>query len=223
VTRRRAVTLVELALFAGIGMMVIAMAWSFLSTSLRQGARTDNKLDGVQADLLLAVQLERDLEACVVHPDVPPPAIDLTDGGAQLRIHRATQTGARERWDPLEVTPVVYQFLVETGRVVRQVGNQAPRALWGHFERVSFRLAPNGEEPGIPGALPEAPAIVYSAAGVPRTLLERPLAEREGPDRTVIVGGVALTQAARRKAYPFWNRVPYGMTPQGAEVVIVGE
>lgn len=221
--RRRGATLVELALFAGIGMMVIAMAWSFLSTSLRQGERTDNKLDGVQADLLLAVQLERDLEACVVHPEVPAPRVNLTEGGAELRIYRATATGAREKWEPLEVTPVVYQYLVETGRVVRKVGAGPPRALWGHFERVSFRLAPNGEEPGIPGALPEAPAIVYSAAGVPRTLLERPLDEREGPDRTVIVGGVALTQAARRQAYPFWNRVPYGMTPEGDEVVVVGE
>lgn len=217
--KRRGATLVELALFAGIGMMVIAMAWSFMSTSLRQGERTDNKLDGVQADLLLAVQLERDLEACVVHPDVPPPRVELTEGGSELHFYRATATGTRERWDPLAVTPVVYQFLVETGRVARKVGDEPPRALWGHFERVSFRLAPNGDEPGIPGALPEAPAVIYSAAGVPRTLLERPEAEREGPDRTVIVGGVALTQAARRQAYPFWNRVPYGMNDQGDEVV----
>lgn len=220
---RRGTTLVEVALFAGIGMMVIAMAWSFLSSSMRTGERTDNKLDGVMADLLLAVQLERDLEACVVHPDVPPPAVQLTSGGAQLKFYRATGASTRGEWAPLEVTPVTYQFLTEHGRVVRQVGAGPARAQWGSFERVSFRLAPNGVAPPIDGALPEAPAIVYSAAGVPEEILKRPEAEREGPDRTVIVGGVALTQAARRQAYPFWNRVPYGMSPAGDEVVVVGE
>lgn len=207
---RRAMTLVEVVVFGGVMLLVVAGAWSFLRDSLRRGTSAETKLEGVQSALLLAIRLERDMEALYEGEGVEPPALEVTTTGAQLRFHRFTEDRQEARWGALEVVPVTYQFLVENQRVLRQVGGAAPEVLPGYFERLSFRHAPNGGAPAVPGALPEAPALVYSVAAASREVLERPEPRREGRDRTVLVGAVPLEIRARRSNYPFWNPVPYG-------------
>jgi hypothetical protein len=206
--RRLGTTLVELMVFAGIGMIVISAAWSFFQSSMKRGVSTDKKLEGVQTALLFSIQFERDLRALYEgERRVPIPVVKT--GGAELTFYRYTDLRNDSDWSSLEVVPVTYHFLVKTGKVLRQVGEGKPRTLPGDFERVNFRLAE--AKPPVSGeTLPEAPAIIYSVITTSREVLQRPTEKRKGSDRTVLVGGVSREQRSRREFYPFWNPVPYG-------------
>lgn len=200
-------TLVELMVFAAVGLLVVAAAWSFFRASMRRGDRADKKFEGVQSGLLLSIQLERDL-AALYELEGNDPVPDVRTGGAKLSFLRYSDEQVESDWTELEVVPVTYQFRTESGRVLRQVGGEAPEVLPGVFERVNFRVAnPEVVEPGK--ALPEAPAVIYSVTAATREVLEKPPARRRGSERTVLVGGVSREQRARRSAYPFWNPVPY--------------
>lgn len=207
--RRRAFTLVEVVVFSAIGLLVVTGAWSLFRSSMTKGKRTDSKLQGVQAGLLFALQLEKDLDA--LH-EARGKGIEfkITKEGADLLFHRYALESAGSTWEPLETRRVLYQFRTETGRIVRTLEGEPARELHGAFERVNFRPVKATPRAGYDGLLPEAPAIVFSAVAIPDEALARPPSERRGPDRTVVVGGVPRVTASRRNAYPFWNPVPYG-------------
>jgi hypothetical protein len=206
-TPRAGVTLVEVALFSGIGLAVIAAAWSLLRFAMGSAARTDAKLDGVQAAMLFAETLERDLEALYEGPGKPVRFLVAREG-SDLTFHRFAGTSAGERWEPLRTVAVSYRFRVGTGRVYRTEDDGTPRELYGGFERVNYRIANPAARAQAP--LGEGPAILYSAVATSEEVMARPEARRLATDRTVLEGAVTRTLVARRNAYPWWNPVLYG-------------
>lgn len=204
--RRRGFTLVEVAVFMGVGLLVAAAAWSLLRFSMRRGAATDKKLQGVQAELLAAHALDLDLKALYESRAAP---LVVAEDGRTLTLFRFTEAGAGEDWQGLALQQVRYRFDPLVHRLTRQVGAGEARAFPGVYESVLFRLA--AHPPPAPGELlPEGPALIYSIVASSPEVLGRTAAERKVQDRAVVVGGAPRRVLAGRIGFPHWNPVPYG-------------
>ena len=86
--RRRGVSVVELVVFLALAAMVMALGWRLLFGALRRGARSEARLQGVDAVGLLAHALELDLSALHEGPGVAGPEVGGPDGSTLvLRVH----------------------------------------------------------------------------------------------------------------------------------------
>lgn len=206
--RRRGMTLVEIMVFGGLALFVVAAAGSLLGDSFRRARNTQTKLEGVQANLILSLTLERDLERLYEGQNH---RIEFRTGpdASSLKFFRMADTSAEGEWDPLEVVEVEYAFDGASGKVSRREGSRTD-VLPGVFERVSFRLADPVDPSTLPpGVLAEAPSVIFSAVAIGEATRARAESERRGPERAVIVGGVGRRRVADRNAYPEIQPVPY--------------
>ncbi len=205
--RRLGFSLVEVTVFMAVGVLVMAGAWSFFQSSIRKGKATDVKVESLQADLLFARSLERDLEALYEDPEH---AMDIVRGPGELRFSfwRYGEESPGDRWDPLPVERVTYRFDASKKRIFRRVGNGREDRLYGLFERMNIRFRNfQAQAPGPP-AVPSA-AVIFSATSTPRETLQKPLEAREEQDRTTLFGAVLREREAVRTAFPWWNPIPY--------------
>lgn len=210
-TRRRGFTLVEVAIFSAIGMMLLGVLWTVFGQSARKGGMTEEKLQAVQHAQLLALALERDL-AGLYEDATHETEFRVAPDHARLAFYRFGPTSAEGEWKPLPLERVVYFFDREQARVFRKVGDGPEQVLHGRFERLAFRLTGAGASgaDSPKGLLPEGPALVYSGVGLATGASERPESDRRNSERSVLTGGVVRPQAAAASAYPFWNPVDYG-------------
>lgn len=232
--RRRGYTLVEVSVFAGVGLIVIAGVWSIFNSSLRRGKATDAKVQGLQAVLLLSRSIERDMAMLYENAGKTPgaakdivqyqeePGVGTTIWLSRYHADPARDPGAT--WGALPLQRVRYRFDATTKRVFRAVDAGPERPMFGLFETVRFRgaqqdllppLVPIPGEPLIPG-----PAYEFCVVSTPEEVLEMSLEERDEKrprSRTTMVGGVPRERESAHRLYPYWNSVPYLPAPPPEE------
>ena len=210
--RRRGVSLVEIGIFLPIGLMVVGLAWTFFSGSAKTQRRADAKLQGVQANLLLAMQLERDLEALY---ETPQYQLGISPDKRALQFWRCQEGSPEEDWDPLPIERITYQFDPASSRVFRTVGDGQPKALHGFFDRVHFHAnqpkSPDDADVGAP--LPLTGTVYFWSVAIPQEDFEKPAHERDPFRASTLFSAVSRKWYTGRHSYPFWNPVPYYPPP----------
>lgn len=195
--RRTGFTLVEVALFGGLGLMVLLGAWGILYVSLRRGSGTETKVQGVQAALLTSRRLADDLEA-LVEDEAHPLVLEEGPQGVALRFHRLESTSAEGEWQALPLVGVTYIWESSRLRLLRRQGDGPFVPLAGTFERPEFVL---DEAAGVVG---------YRLTATTPEWLGRPDGERSPAGRTILPGAVARHSLLARRGFVHVNRVPYG-------------
>jgi hypothetical protein len=224
--RRRGFSLIEVTVFAGVGLIVMAGVWAIFNSSIRRGKATDAKVQGLQAVLLLARTIERDMALLYENQGVAPGAFkDIVQYreepgvGTTLWLSRYHPDPGRDpgaTWGKLPLQRVRYRFDATTKHVFRSVDGGPERALFGLFETVRFRgsqqdlLPPYIPIPGDP--LIPSPAYEFCIVSTPEDVLEMTLEERDEKrprSRTTLVGAVPRERETVQRLYPYWNNVPY--------------
>lgn len=228
--RRRGFSLIEVTVFASVGLIVITGVWAIFNSSIRRGKATDAKVQGLQAVLLLARTIERDMAMLYESQGVAPGAAkDIVQYreepgvGTTLWLSRYHPDPARNpgsTWGKLPLQRVRYRFNAIYKRVYRSVDGGPERTLFGLFETVRFRgsqqdlLPPFLPTPGEP--LIPAPAYEFCIVSTPEDVLDMTLDERDEKrprSRTTLIGGVTREREAAQRLYPYWNNVPYLADP----------
>lgn len=224
--RRSGFSLIEVTVFASVGLIVMAGVWAIFNSSIRRGKATDAKVQGLQAVLLLARTIERDMAMLYENQGKAPGAAEdivqyrVEPGvGTTLwlsRYHRDPSRDPGATWGKLPLQRVRYRFDSATKRVFRAVDGGPEKQLFGLFETVRFRgsqqdlLPPYIPVPGQP--LIPAPAYEFCIVSTPEDVLEMPLEERDEKrprSRTTLVGGVPRERETAQRLYPYWNSIPY--------------
>lgn len=207
--RRQGFTLVEVALFAALGLGLLGMVWELFTSSMTKGSRAEAKLQAVQACQLFALHLERDLENLYepVHFGHAQEQIRFAQTASEtvLEISVFGVASQDQSWDPLPLDRIRYRFEKLSGRIFRQKNSEPVQVLSGRYGSWNLRISPL-DQAGVPHR--EAPALVYSLVGLPHIY-----PNGKAPDRSeisVLFGGVPRAGASDAQAYPDWNPVPYG-------------
>lgn len=176
---RRGTSLVEVLVFGLMGLAVVAIALGILQRTMRQSARTQERLRGLAALGLLSEQLAQDLSAGAAYRDRAGKALraNVTPDGRAVELYRydpdpkAQQPLAPVAGDvvtPIHVERVTYAFDPIKHAVTRQVGTGRPAVLPNRFLSVRFALA----DPG------GARLLALRADWIPEERLDRPPDER---------------------------------------------
>lgn len=209
---RRGTTLIEVTVFMAVGIVVLGGAWSFFSSSIRKGKATDVKVESVQANLLLARRLEKDLHRLYEDTNHLMKTNKVAGSRFTFEFWRTVETPPGAAWDRLQVEKVTYRFDSTRKRVYRTVGASPEVPLFGHFERFNVRFI-NYQRPQVGQPLPPTPAVVVSMVSTPKLELRKPLEEREEPARTTLFLTAHREVVASRATYPEWNPLP--LSPAG--------
>lgn len=209
---RRGFTLTETMVFVPLGLMVMGMVWGFLMRSTEMTQKTDVKLQGLQANLILAMRLERDLESLYESRQY---RMLIGDNGGALRFFRVADESPEAEWGNLPLEEVDYTFDASTGKVTRTVNQGKPDVLPGYFEMVHFRVETPPKEIDPAEDLPPAASVVFTAVAIPEEILALEAGGPRDPRRrTTLVSGIPMRWISSRNTYPFWNPIPYLPPPR---------
>jgi len=187
-------------MFVAVGGMIAPGAWQIFRGALRTSAATDRVVDGMAANLLLSLRLDRDL-AALHEDDAHPIRFEVVaDQEATLSFYRHAPGAGPRGWEALEVLEVRYRFDSRVKRIFRAQAGGEERMLPGLFERMHVRLLGGGEE--------EGPRVLVTAVSTPREWLRRPLEERPAHVRSTLGTTAVREDRVGERSYPFWNPVP---------------
>lgn len=212
--RRRGFTMVEIAVFSAVTLVVLAGCWAFFTSSMRSSKATDVKIEGLEGAQLLARRLEKDLSFLYEDEDHPM-RLKKTEGEGLLftfyRYHPDQARNPGSTWGALPLQMVQYRYVAKERRVYRHEDEGPGRALYGTFESLGFR-DPEEKDGVVSQNLEPAPSLVYFLICTPREYLKMSLEERDQKSpriRTTLVGAVPREREANERKYFYWNRVPY--------------
>lgn len=200
--RRRGFSLVEVLVFSAMGLLVLVTVYDFMAAGLKRGARSLEKLEGVDAVLTLSARLEQDLDALYEDP-AHPITFTVTAEGTRFSFHRYSEVTSEEAWEPRRLVQVEYHHRLETRVVTRAELPGEPHRIPGLFDQVLVSL----ERSQLPGRPAYAYRLVYHLRGVAR---DDPAAAADPGRKSFCRGAVPLYSRSMRSAYPFWHRDPYG-------------
>ena len=177
---RRSTSLVEVLVFGLLGLVVIAIALGMMQRTMRQSARTQERLRGLGALGLLSERLAQDLSAGAAYRDRAGKALRATvapDGRAVELFRYDPDPKAQQPLVPLDaagaITPVhvervTYTFDPARRVVLRQLGTGRPETLPNRFVSVRFASAAAGD----------ARLLALHVDWIPEERLDRPSDER---------------------------------------------
>lgn len=210
--RRRGFTLVEITVFSAVALIVIAGAWSFLQSGMRQSKATDTKVQGVQEVLLAARVIEEDLAHVyqdalhgMHHKRVPNEGVFLEF----YRYHPDPIHNPGSKWGPLPLQKVSYTYRSKERKLLRAVDDGEKRALFGTFESADFWDMSRETNPPADRGLRPGPSIGFHLVSTPRHELRKKREDRDIRSRTILFGGTALERSSVMGRFPYWHRVPF--------------
>jgi hypothetical protein len=214
--RRRGFTLVEVAVFSAVALMVLAGVWSFFQGTMRQSKATDTKVQGLQEVLLYSRLLEGDLAHLYEDDEYHMYHQRLPKVGVVFRFYRYHPDASKNpgsTWGPLPLQQVEYRYLAKKRKILRSVDGGPGRALFGNFESQDF-WDPQGEEDSPPGSkIQPGPSLSFYVVSSPLSELRKKLEKRNWRSRTTLFGGVSRERRSVERRFPYWHRIPYYPSP----------
>lgn len=171
---RRAFTLVETVLVAGLGVVVLTLLIDIYMTGQRQSTKLETRLAAVQGAQLLIERIRQDVTASMFAPGDAKPLVESVLGGQLNRLNLLVFARYRylERpaalYSPTDNDPswvegnrVTYTFEPTTHYVVRRYPGVEERLTFARFHSVRFIHLENAQ-PGA-GATAENTVVVQLA------------------------------------------------------------
>ena len=137
-TLLRAFTLIEVVVMSAVGMMLMAMAYSFFLSSAKDGTKTSKKLQSIQATVICLERFLNDIKQSFYLKGRYEPQLIYTgtkaNGITFFKI--SPRSFPPDTENPLEFEPVTYQFSPVTSQIY--INNKPFGA--GRFKYVEFSL-----------------------------------------------------------------------------------
>jgi hypothetical protein len=192
--RRRAVSLLEILMFALVGSMVLYIMYDIFVASARQGQDLDRKLKAVQGAQLLLERLERDLKHLIYVPAVYEPVVD--EEGHRIVFHLFDGHGEDMSDGVIPIHRREYRFDPATRRVL--IDDVVYSA--SYFRAVEFQLGEAGE-----GSEVGRPVLTIRIGGVAEDVAQLTEEELDLRTRADFVSSVGLASMAEAKRQPYWR------------------
>ena len=136
---RKAFTLIEVVIMSAVGMMLMAMAYSFFLSSAKDSTKTSKKLQSIQATVLFLERLQNDIKQSFYLKGKYKPSLIYTGAKANgLTFYKiAGKSFPPDKDSPLELEQVTYQFSPVTSQIY--INNKPFGA--GRFKYVEFAIS----------------------------------------------------------------------------------
>lgn len=203
--RRRGVTLIEMVVFTGIGMFVLAGAYQFLATGIRKGVQASERLEAVAVALEASSWLERDLFAAYVSPGVAAVSLGENEDEVVLQFYRHTAKSPDTTWEERQLELLQYVYRKKTGILLRRnLTKDKEKTFPGRFSDVAFGLQKSQVQASRE---PFGHRVFYLFAGIREG---EPSAQPSPGEKPVVQGAVPLPALAVHERFPYWHEDPYG-------------
>ena len=202
--RKGAFTFVEAIVAVAIGSILLGSAWAMLSSSSRQGKKTDIKLQGVKSGLIFVQRFEHDLRR--IHLDDKHDIVISPDAkkGISFYIYDTKNSSLTDR--TIKIKKVRYFFSEKKCAIYRAVEDSRPRRLKGSYEALVFcRHKDHNYLEKVPTKIAPQGMLTVLVTGTPKAVLKKPKKERSSRDRTTFWCSFPLRARNGRLAYLFWQ------------------
>lgn len=189
---RRAVTIVEVTIFAAVGAVIMSVLYQLFVGASRQGRDLDLKLKAVQGSQLLLERLERDLKHLVYEKDRYE--VEVDEEGRRLRFYLFDGHQQDLSDGVIPIHQREYRFDPTTNRVTIDQVPYAP----AYFRAVQFELTDIGQGKA------KKPILTMRVGGVADEFDELPEGAIDLRTRADFVSSVGLAAVAAAHRQKLW-------------------
>ena len=193
-----------------VGSILLGAAWSLLSSSSKQGKKTDIKLQGVQSGLIFLQRFEHDFRRIHLDDEHDVTVSPNPAEGISFYIYDIKNSSLSD--GTIKIQKVRYFFKEEKYAIYRVVDDGRPKRLKGSYEAIVF--GKHGDHNYIekkPSIIAPMGVLTVLVTGTPKDVLKRPPKERKSQDRTTFWCSFPLRARNGRLAHTFWlaNRTAF--------------